>query len=135
MQKLIEKEGLEDKVFVDSAGTHGWHEGESPDLRSVECARRHGVDISYIRSRPLIEDDFLTFDIILVSDERNLRDIRLVYPKGNEYKARLGKILEYAPDWGDNVADPYYNDGFDDVFMMIEDACKNLLEEIKQGKI
>ena len=30
---------LSTDFFVDSAGTGGWHEGEMPDIRSVETAK------------------------------------------------------------------------------------------------
>ncbi|MFW8644137.1 hypothetical protein ACOJBO_23155 [Rhizobium beringeri] len=31
---------------IDPAGTGGWHEGESPDQRSIATANNHGIDIS-----------------------------------------------------------------------------------------
>ena len=39
-QKLFER-GLSWKV--DSAGTNGYHDGESPDPRAIKCAATHGI--------------------------------------------------------------------------------------------
>ena len=39
MKKMISDEGLEDRVFVDSAGTSNWNEGNTPDERM----RKHGA--------------------------------------------------------------------------------------------
>lgn len=134
MRDLVRKEKLQDKILVDSAGTHGWHQGEAPDTRSVQCAKAHGIDISDLRSRRLQPYDFDEFDLIVVKDERNLRDIGFMTEKSDSFssKAKVKKILEYAPQFGEDVPDPYYNDGFDRVFDMIEASCKNLLQEIKQ---
>ncbi|MDR1026329.1 MAG: low molecular weight phosphotyrosine protein phosphatase [Lactobacillus sp.] len=138
MQSLIKNEGLEDKIKIDSAGTHGWHNGEGADLRAVHCAKGFGIDLTYICSRPLVLDDFDSFDLILIMDEANKRDIGNIITRSSNHDdilARLDKvhkILEYAPDWGEDVPDPYYNDRFDEVFMMLQDACQNVLEEVKK---
>jgi protein-tyrosine phosphatase len=58
-------------VRVDSAGTHGWHEGAPPDARSQQHAARRGYDLSDLRSRPLRDVDFLQADLLLVMDDDN----------------------------------------------------------------
>ena len=42
---LVRTRGVEEHYRVDSAGTGGWHAGESPDPRSVEVARRNGIEL------------------------------------------------------------------------------------------
>ena len=44
-QKLKD-EGLENVVGVDSAGTHAYHVGESPDPRSQSTASKRGIRIA-----------------------------------------------------------------------------------------
>ena len=39
------------KFFVDSAGTSGFHNGNPPDVRSIEVAEKYGLDISNQTSR------------------------------------------------------------------------------------
>ena len=46
------------KVLVESAGTGGWHVGELPDSRSIEIAKKHGIDITDQRGRKFSEYDF-----------------------------------------------------------------------------
>ena len=50
------------EVFVDSAGTGGWHVGELPDRRSIEVALAHGIDIRDQRCRRFNRSDFTDFD-------------------------------------------------------------------------
>ena len=161
MQSLIKGAGLEEKIYVDSAGTHAWHQGEKPDHRAIHCAKSFGIDLTYINSRPITPEDFQTFDEILVMDDKNIQALQnkfgiLTSPlagevtelsglplsevmRGTTYQektpriAKVRKLLDYAPSWGHNVPDPYYNDGFDHVFQMLEDACQNLLEETKNN--
>ena len=37
---------LDSNFIIDSAGTGGWHAGESPDQRSIETAKQNNIDIS-----------------------------------------------------------------------------------------
>ena len=41
----VRNAGLEDKIWVASAGTSGWHIGEPPDPRSIEVARKNGIEL------------------------------------------------------------------------------------------
>ena len=49
---------VSDTIFVDSAGTAGYHVGNLPDKRSIEVARKHGLDITSQRCRKFTVEDF-----------------------------------------------------------------------------
>lgn len=136
MQKLVKEAGVEKDFVIDSAGTSSYHSGDAPDIRSIYCAAKHGVDITCLRSRPLRAEDFANFDIIFAMDEQNIYNIENKRPYSKEYeRARVCKLLEYAPELGENIPDPYYgNDGFEIVFNMIEQSCKNLLNILLNNK-
>ncbi len=111
---------------IDSAGTSGWHDGHPSDPRASAEAARRGIDMSYIRSRKVVAEDFERFDLIVAMDAQNLRDLRAMQPEGS--KARLVKLLDYAPELGlSDVPDPYYEDNFPEVLDMIDLACARLL--------
>ena len=135
MKKIVKKAGLSDKIFVDSAATSSYHEGDAPDMRSVECALKHGLDIRGLRSRPVRAEDFAEFDLILGMDSQNIWNLDMKRPQGDARynKAKVKKLLTYAPAYGEDIPDPYYgNDGFENVYEMISAACNNLLEELKK---
>ncbi len=114
---------------IDSAGTSGWHDGNPSDPRASAEAARRGIDMSYIRSRKVVAEDFERFDLIVAMDAQNLRDLQSVQPTGS--KARLVKLLDYAPEIGiSDVPDPYYEDNFPEVLDMIELACGRLLASL-----
>ncbi len=122
---MAEGRGLE----IDSAGTSGWHDGHGSDPRASAEAGRRGIDMSAIRSRKVVAEDFTRFDLIVAMDAQNMRDLQMMQPAGSD--ARLVKLLDYAPELGlSDVPDPYYEDNFPDVLDMIETACARLLESL-----
>lgn len=129
MRQMIKNRRLEDKIFVDSAGISSYHSGDAPDGRSVICAAQHGVDIRDLRSRPISREDFMKYDLILAMDKRNYEDLIYLRPQGDERynHAKIELILRYAPEYGQEVPDPYYHNGFDKVYEMLETACQNVL--------
>ncbi len=110
------------KIFVDSAGTSAWHQGNEPDPRSSDVMLRHGHSIANQRSRPLIEQDFFTFDHILVMDSQNFLDVN-AFPKGT---AKVERFID-----GVDVPDPYYGegDGFQHVYDMLNQSAKVWIEK------
>ena len=115
---------------VDSAGTGYWHAGELPDQRSIQTARRHGIDITDQRARQLKASDFSQFDHILVMDQSNRRNaLQLTRKPEQEQKVQL--IMDYGNPGSElEVPDPYYDDdGFEQVFDMLDKACDAFIEK------
>ncbi len=132
---LIAERGLAG-FEVDSAGTGGWHAGEAPDQRSVEIARRHGVDISSQRARQLHAEDYARFDWIVAMDEDNLRTAVARRPKGQRYeRAQIVAMVEVFPEppRHRHVPDPYYGelDGFLEVWTLLRDGMPHLLARVQ----
>src|SRR3712207_4006645 len=73
-ESVLCREGLEDEVFVDSAGTGSWHVGSPPDERALSAAALRGVDISLQRARQIAPEDCEEFDYVLTMDEHNYQD-------------------------------------------------------------
>ncbi|MEO5335778.1 MAG: low molecular weight phosphotyrosine protein phosphatase [Magnetospirillum sp. WYHS-4] len=131
---LVEKEGLAGHIHVDSAGTGAYHVGEPPDARSQAAAARRGVDLSPLRARQAVREDFHRFDYVLAMDRDNLRNLQALCPKGEEHRLRL--FLDFAPQAGRReVPDPYYGgpQGFDTVLDLAEAASRGLLAHIREN--
>jgi protein-tyrosine phosphatase len=128
---LVREAGLADRVHVDSAGTHDYHVGEPPDVRSQAHARRRGYDLSALRARQISRHDFERFDRILAMDRGHLAILRRMAPARHD---GLGLFMDYArPSPGPDVPDPYYGagDGFERVLDMIERAAAGLLDSLR----
>ena len=119
---------------VDSAGTGAWHIGERPDRRSVLVAEKNNIDISNQRARQIKRSDLDHYDLILTMDEGNFRDV-LRLAETEEQRRKIKMILNFVyPDANHSVPDPYWNDdGFDQVFRMLDEATDRLLEKHRNG--
>lgn len=129
--QLITEQGFEDKIGIDSAGTHAYHTGETPDPRAQQSALKRGVDISTLRARKATAKDFERFDYVIAMDYDNLSHLESICPE--EHTEKLVLFLEFGSQCDvKEVPDPYYGGplGFERVLDLVEDASKGLLEEI-----
>jgi len=118
-------------IGVDSAGTGGWHIGDPPDPRTIETARRNGIDISAFRARRLSPEDFQHFDLILAMDARNVSDALAIRPKSA--RAGVHLFLDYAAGRGADVPDPYYGGAyqFQIMFDILDGAAGQLVRRLQ----
>jgi protein-tyrosine phosphatase len=127
---FVRDAGLDDRILVDSAGTHAFHVGEPPDRRAAAAASRRGVSLADIRARRVCDDDFEKFDYIIAMDEDNLKRLLAQSPEAHHHKIRL--FLSYASGSETEIPDPYYGGaaGFEYVLDLVEVASRGLLETL-----
>lgn len=135
MKAFVEREGLQEQIFIDSAGTSGWHIGQAADARMQKHAALRDYNLTS-RARQFDPDsDFDTFDYIIAMDYENMHDLRSM-DKQNRYKDKLHMMTQFnSKISADIVPDPYYSgeEGFENVLDILEDACQGLLEEIQNS--
>ncbi len=125
LKKQVQEKGLDWEV--DSAGTSGWHVGELPDSRSIAIAKQYGIDITDQRSRKFQKADLDTFDLVLAMDTSNYNDILRLASADQAAKVKM--ILNFAyPNENRSVPDPYYNDGFEGVYTLLDLSCGKIIE-------
>ncbi len=127
-RNFVEREGLAERIQIDSAGTHGYHVDNPPDKRAQAAAKKRGYDLSQQRARQISNEDCERFDYVLVMDEANYQIVKPKCPKTQ-------KFLSFAPDVDEeDVPDPYYGGdrGFERVLDMVEAASEGLLKRIRQ---
>lgn len=120
---------------VDSAGTAGYHIGEAPDSRMIRTARKHGLDISDLRGRQFVPEDFDRYDRIYAMDESNRQNI-LQLAQSQVDRQKVDLILnELYPGEDRTVPDPYYggDDGFEAVYQMLDRATDKIIQALRHG--
>lgn len=131
LRHKLKAAGLDDRVEVDSCGTHAhWHDGKAPDARSVAHARKRGYDLSALRARRLADADFERHDLILVMDEDNWAAV--TERCAPEHHAKLARLGQQGRERVAEIPDPYYGPagGFDRVLDLVEAACDGLVERL-----
>lgn len=133
MEQMVANEGLSDKIIIDSAGTYGGHAGDLPDPRMRVAASRRGYNLTH-RSRKFREEDYFRFDMIIVMDDSNYENVARLAPE-RKYLDKVYRFVEFSknyPQWS-YVPDPYYegHEGFELVLDLLEDGCRELLNQLK----
>ena len=126
-----EAKGLD--VEIDSAGTGDWHLGHEPDKRARAAAKQRGIEMEH-RAQLFTHAWFEKFDLVLVMDKNNLRDVQaMARTDEDRAKVRLFRSFDPASPPGAEVPDPYYGgaEHFEEVLDICEAAAKGLVEYVR----
>ncbi len=133
LKTMVDKEKLSDRIEIDSAGTIGYHAGETPDPRM----RFHAAGRSYfLKSKARQFDskiDFEKFDYIITMDDEIFNEINRL-DKRKDFSNKIYKMVEFSRViTADEVPDPYLGgpEGFEKVLDILVDACRGLLKRLK----
>ena len=121
-------------VFVDSAGTSGYHIGEAPDERAQHIANINQINIGNQKARKLTSRDIGIFELIYVMDESNYKNI-LKLVKSTKDKMKIDLILNVSnPGKNLNVPDPYFlgHEGFENVYNLLDDSCEKIKTQLEK---
>lgn len=123
MKEKVQEKGL--NWQVDSAGTGSWHIGKLPDSRSIDVARKHGIDITDQRARQFEAADLDKYDYIFAMDSSNYQNILKLATNDKQHEKVHLIMNEANPGYNESVPDPYWDDnGFEHVFQMLNRACE-----------
>lgn len=126
-RQQVAQAGLSGRIEADSAGTGAWHTGEPPHYGTRRVLRERGIDYQH-RARVIRSTDFDHFDYIVALDSENLADLRAL---ARGHQAKIARLLDYAPGTRlRDVPDPYYSGRFGEVYHLVEQGGRGLLERI-----
>ncbi|MFS0862560.1 low molecular weight protein-tyrosine-phosphatase [Fredinandcohnia sp. 179-A 10B2 NHS] len=130
-RNLVEKEGLQDQIQVDSAGTGNWHIGKPPHEGTQLILTKNKVSFDGIKARQVTKQDLQNFDYIIAMDAENLGNLRRM--AGYDKTGFIGRLLDFVADSQiADVPDPYFTGNFEEVYDLVRSGCNNLLEVIKK---
>lgn len=129
LREQLHKQGLSQKVEVDSAGTGNWHVGKKPHPGTVKILKDYSISSGGMKGRQLHKDDFHKFDYIVGMDQTNIADIRSMLNQPSDSKIlRFLDLTHHSKD----VPDPYYTGNFEETYQLVVDGCQALLMKIKE---
>ena len=129
-------------IEIDSAGTSNYHPNKAPDLRSQKHALKRGYDLSGLRARQLVIQDFLEFDLILAMDLENLSHIEhlleqaIIHFGQHCIRGKVALMSEHDERYHKQaLPDPYYggDDGFERVLDQCESSSKAWIDHLQQN--
>lgn len=130
MSYLVQQNGLEGSILVNSAAAHTDEIGNPPHYGTRQKLARERIPLVPHRATLLTRRDGEEYDLLLCMDEYNVRDVKRIVGKENEHKVKL--LLSYTPH-ARAIADPWYTGNFDETFDDVMAGCTGLLEQLKNG--
>jgi protein-tyrosine phosphatase len=142
LEQRARERGIGDQIEVESSGIDHWHVGENADARMRRVAKEHGVLLHH-RARQLTARDIEEYDIIFAMSAGHQRSIRAMAPGSvHDLEGKLFLFRRFDPVTAGSVRppdvpDPYYggNNGFEEVFQIVERTCDAILDEIEAGRL
>lgn len=128
-QNNVQKAGLAAFFEIDSAGTGDWHVGEPAHIGTQRVLQKHAIPYNG-RARQIASRDMSDPNTTIIAmDEANLAELQRRFGS----HPRLFRLLDFAQHSHEkNVPDPYYSGKFDEVYELVSDGCRGLLEAICQ---
>lgn len=127
MKRLVQEAGLGSEFEISSSATSTEEIGNPVYPPAREELKRHGISCGGKFAVQLKKSDYEKYDLFLVMDSNNMRNIRRIFPSDPEQK--IHKLLEFA-DRNDDVDDPWYTRRFEIAYNDIYEGCQGLLESL-----
>ncbi len=121
-----------DQFIVHSAGTGNWHIGNSPDKRSIDIAKKNGIDISNQKAAHFTSAFFENYDYIFVMDRSNHKNVTVLATQSSHHEKVFYMLDSLFPDEKAEVPDPYFDDlkAFEEVFNLLDKSCSILAKKL-----
>lgn len=125
--------GIADRFEADSCGTSNYNVGDGPDHRTVQNARRNGIEVKHI-ARQWTGEDAMYYDRILVMDARNHDHILSVSDPALHGKVWM--MRHFDPEGKGDVPDPYWGkeEDFQEVFEILNRSVARLVDQLLKEK-
>lgn len=129
---MVAKYGVTNDFHICSAATSSEEIGNSVYPPAVYELSLHGISVKGKRAVRITRDDYLYFDMIIVMENYNIRNLRETI--GCDPYNKVWKLLDFEnPDaveqcTGDDISDPWYHGNFSLTYNEIAKGCAGLLK-------
>ena len=126
-QDLVNKKGVADKFYIDSAATSREEIGNSTHWGTVNKLKNVGVPVLSHKAKQITKKDYDEFDYIIAMDSNNIRNLNRLL--NGDPEGKVSKLLSFAGS-GRDIADPWYTGNFDVTYDDIVEGCTALLNKL-----
>lgn len=129
LQDMVERRGLADQFYIDSAATSTEELGNGVHYGTREKLRKEGIFCGDHRATQLRREDYDKYDYMIGMDQWNLRNMMRILGADSEHKVRL--LLDDT-DRPRDIADPWYTHDFDATYRDVKEGCEALLARLEE---
>ena len=112
-QDMVNKRGLADRFYIDSAATSTEEIGNGPHYGTIGKLREVGIPLVPHRARQMTRADYNNFDYLIGMDSYNIRNMTRI--AGGDPDGKIYLMLSFAGSTR-SIADPWYTDNFDETY-------------------
>ena len=127
-QDMVNKKGLADKFYIDSAATSREEIGNGPHYGTVSKLREVGIPVVPHRARQMTKADYKDFDYLIGMDSYNIRNMTRI--AGGDPDGKIYLMLSFAGSTR-SIADPWYTGEFRRTYEDIVEGCSAFLKYLK----
>ena len=112
-QDMVNKRGLADRFYIDSAATSTEEIGNGPHYGTIGKLREVGIPLVPHRARQMTRADYNNFDYLIGMDSYNIRNMTRI--AGGDPDGKIYLMLSFAGSTR-SIADPWYTGNFDETY-------------------
>lgn len=128
LKDIVNKRGLADAFEIASAATSREEIGNSVHYGTRNKLAQLGISVAGKHAVQVTKRDYEHYDLLLVMDSNNIRNLRRVIGEDTQNKVHL--LLDYTERKGESIADPWYTGDFDVTYNDIMEGLAGLLEQL-----
>lgn len=132
LKDMTEKHRIAHKYLIASSATSTeeiWGSVGNPVYGPAKRElAKHGISCFGKRAVQVKKSDYDKYDLFLVMDSNNVRNIMRIF--GSDSEGKVHKLLDYT-GFGGDVADPWYSGDFSTAYSDICKGCEKLLEMLE----
>lgn len=128
LKDIVKKRGLADAFEIASAATSREEIGNPVHYGTRTKLAQFGISVAGKHAVQVTKRDYEHYDLLLVMDSNNIRNLRRVIGEDTQNKVHL--LLDYTERKGESIADPWYTGDFDVTYNDIMEGLAGLLEQL-----
>lgn len=130
LKDIVKKRGLADAFEIASAATSREEIGNPVHYGTRNKLAQFGISVAGKHAVQVTKRDYEHYDLLLVMDSNNIRNLRRVIGEDTQNKVHL--LLEYTERKGESIADPWYTGDFDVTYNDIMEGLAGLLAYLQK---
>ena len=130
LKDIVRKRGLEDAFEIASAATSREEIGNPVHYGTRNKLAQFGISVAGKHAVQVTRRDYEHYDLLLVMDSNNIRNLRRVIGEDTQNKVHL--LLDYTARKGESIADPWYTGDFDVTYNDIMQGLAGLLAYLQK---
>ena len=128
LKDIVNKRGLADAFEIASAATSREEIGNPVHYGTRTKLAQFGISVAGKHAVQVTKRDYEYYDLLLVMDSNNIRNLRRVLGEDTQNKVHL--LLDYTERKGESIADPWYTGDFDVTYNDIMEGLAGLLQQL-----